>query len=96
MCIGKPLAQLELRLILATLLQHYFPQCIPDHSVVPTPLITLHIKHGVRVKCKAVPVPTERPNLTDIEDAKTEGCPYHEESAQKAEKRIDTSKKEIT
>ena len=79
-CMGKPLAQLEIRLILATLLQHYVPQRIPEHPIVPTPLITLHVKHGIRVKCKAVPVPDEKPTLVDLEEAKAEQCPYHQKS----------------
>jgi len=49
-CIGMPLAQLQVRLVLATILQRYIPCVVPGHPVVPLPLITLRSKHGLRVR----------------------------------------------
>ena len=49
-CIGMPLAQIQVRLVLATILQRYIPRVVPGHPVAPLPLITLRSKHGLRVK----------------------------------------------
>jgi cytochrome P450 len=54
-CIGMPLAQLEIRLILATILQRYVPRLLPGHPVVPFPLITLRVKHGLHAKLEPTP-----------------------------------------
>ena len=56
-CLGMPLAQLQIRLVLATILQHYVPRLVPGHSVVPLPLITLRLKHGLRVRLEPRPTP---------------------------------------
>ena len=50
MCLGKSLAQLELLLILPTILQRYFPRVLPSHIVEPLPLITLRSKNGMPVR----------------------------------------------
>jgi cytochrome P450 len=52
-CIGTPLAELEIRLILATILQHYLPSLATRKPVQPLPLITLRLKHGLRVRLVA-------------------------------------------
>ena len=49
-CMGMSLAQLETRLMLATILQRYVPRLLPGHPVVPLPLITLRVKHGLHMK----------------------------------------------
>ena len=49
-CMGMPLAQLQIPLVLATILQRYVPRVVPGHPVVPLPLITLRSKHGLRVR----------------------------------------------
>src|SRR6266568_1636786 len=54
-CIGMPLAQLQVRLVLATILQRYIPCVVPGHPVVPLPLITLRVKHGLPVKLEPTP-----------------------------------------
>jgi len=54
-CIGMPLAQLEIRLMLATILQHYVPRLLAGHPVIPLPLITLRVKHGLHVKLEPTP-----------------------------------------
>ena len=56
-CMGMPLAQLQIRLVLATILQRYIPRLVPGHSVVPLPLITLRLKHGLRMRLEPRPEP---------------------------------------
>jgi cytochrome P450 len=56
MCIGMPFAQLEMRLLLATILQRYAPKLIPGWPVVPRPRVTLRPKYGMRVTLTASPL----------------------------------------
>jgi cytochrome P450 len=49
-CLGLSLAQLETRLVLATILQRFMPALVPNHPVEPLPLITLRMKHGLLVQ----------------------------------------------
>jgi cytochrome P450 len=49
MCIGMPFANLEARLLLATMLQRYVPNLEPGFPVVPQPRITLRLRHGLRM-----------------------------------------------
>ncbi|MGZ3609365.1 MAG: cytochrome P450 [Ktedonobacteraceae bacterium] len=49
MCIGMPLAQLEARVILASILQHYTPQPIPGYIPGFQPTITLRPKRHLEV-----------------------------------------------
>src|ERR1700737_4977435 len=46
-CIGMPFAQLEAKLLLATILQHYTPHTAPGYKLELNPLITLRPKHGM-------------------------------------------------
>src|SRR5437588_6373637 len=48
-CIGMPLAQLEARLILASILQRYNPQPIPGYRPRLQPTITLRPKEHLQV-----------------------------------------------
>jgi len=48
-CIGMPFAQLEARLLLATILQRYAPRLVPGHRVVLLPEVTLRPKYGMKV-----------------------------------------------
>lgn len=48
-CIGMPFAQLEARLLLATILQHFTPRVLPGYHLELNPLITLRPKHGMPV-----------------------------------------------
>lgn len=57
-CMGMSLAQLQIRLVLATILQRYVPRLLPGHPVVPLPLITLRLKHGLHVRLEPTPVST--------------------------------------
>jgi cytochrome P450 len=53
-CIGMPFAQLEAKLILATILQHYTPQAVPGYTPGLQPTITLRPKRNLR----AILIPT--------------------------------------
>ncbi len=46
-CIGMPFAQLEAKLLLATILQRYVPRIAPGYRLELNPLITLRPKHGM-------------------------------------------------
>src|SRR5438067_1984513 len=48
-CIGMPLAQLEARIILANILQHYTPQPVPGYTPGFNPVITLRPKNHLQV-----------------------------------------------
>jgi len=48
-CIGMPFAQLEAKLILATILQHYVPQTAPGYKPELQPVITLRPKKNLHV-----------------------------------------------
>ncbi|HJT56541.1 MAG TPA: cytochrome P450 [Ktedonobacteraceae bacterium] len=48
-CIGMPLAQMEARLILASILQHYTPQPVPGYTPGFQPVITLRPKRHLEV-----------------------------------------------
>lgn len=48
-CIGMPFAQMEVRLLLATILQQYYPQLAPHQHVVPLPRVTLRPRNGMRM-----------------------------------------------
>lgn len=64
-CIGMPFAQMELRLLLATILQRYAPRLVSGHPVVPWPRITLRPKYGMRMILepagRVAPVPGTEP-----------------------------------
>lgn len=49
MCVGMPLAQLEARLILASMLQHYTPRPVPGSTAAVKPVITLRPKKHLQV-----------------------------------------------
>jgi cytochrome P450 len=48
-CIGMPFAQLEAKLLLATIFQQYMPMRMPGFDVEPAALITLRPKNGLQV-----------------------------------------------
>src|SRR5262249_62402533 len=54
-CIGKPFAELEARLLLATILQRFTPRLVPGQPVVPRPRVTLRPKYGIRMTLAPVP-----------------------------------------
>jgi cytochrome P450 len=56
-CIGMPLADMEARLVLATILQHYTPRMVPGWPVETLPRVTLRMKHGIGVKLEPASTP---------------------------------------
>jgi cytochrome P450 len=50
MCIGMPFAQLETKLLLATILQRYVPRLAPNARVAFLPLVTLRPKYGMLMR----------------------------------------------
>ncbi len=48
-CIGMPFANLEARILLATILQRYVPRLTPGFPVVPQPRVTLFPKFGMQM-----------------------------------------------
>ncbi|HYA99123.1 MAG TPA: cytochrome P450, partial [Ktedonobacteraceae bacterium] len=56
MCIGMPFAELETRLLLATILQHYTPRLVPGFKVVPQPRVTLRPKYGMHMILETTPI----------------------------------------
>jgi cytochrome P450 len=48
-CIGNTFALLEGPLVLATILQRFRVELVPDQAVVPDPTFTLRPKYGVKV-----------------------------------------------
>jgi cytochrome P450 len=64
-CIGEHFAWMELVLIVATISQRWQLRLVPNHPVVPQPLITLRAKHGMAM------VPVRRPGLRAAVDVGT-------------------------
>jgi cytochrome P450 len=56
-CIGYYLALLELRLIVAMVVQRFRLRVVPDHPVVCGPLVSLRPLHGIRVTLQEVQQP---------------------------------------
>ena len=50
MCIGMPLADMEMRLVLATILQRVTPVVVPGFRPIPRPRVTLRLANGLRVR----------------------------------------------
>ncbi len=48
-CIGMPFAELETKLLLATILQQYTPRLVPDFPVVLQPRVTIRPKYGMHM-----------------------------------------------
>lgn len=56
LCIGRSLATLETRLVLARVLQRYAPRLVPGHPVEPEALVTLRPKYGLPMLLEEAPV----------------------------------------
>ncbi|MFL5628108.1 MAG: cytochrome P450 [Ktedonobacteraceae bacterium] len=54
-CIGMPFAQMETRLLLATILQRYSPRLVPGFPVVLQPKVTLRPKYGMKMILEPTP-----------------------------------------
>lgn len=61
-CIGMPFAEMETKLLLATILQRYAPRLEPGFPVVPKPRVTLRPKYGMRMILEQV----ERPAVVSV------------------------------
>jgi cytochrome P450 len=48
-CIGESFAWMELVLVMSTLAQRWKMRLVPGHPVVPQPVVTLRLKHGLKV-----------------------------------------------
>ncbi|MGE3959321.1 MAG: cytochrome P450 [Vicinamibacterales bacterium] len=48
-CIGESFAWMELVLVAATIAQRWRLRLVPGHPVVPQPVVTLRMKHGLRM-----------------------------------------------
>jgi cytochrome P450 len=48
-CIGESFAWMELVLVLCTIAQRWRLRVVPEHPVVPQPVITLRTKHGIKM-----------------------------------------------
>jgi cytochrome P450 len=53
-CIGKAFAMLEAHLMLVTLCQRFRFELVSGHPVVPQPRITMHPKHGMRMRVERI------------------------------------------
>jgi cytochrome P450 len=52
-CIGESFAWMELVLVMSTLAQRWRMRLVPGHPVVPQPVVTLRIKHGLKMTLEA-------------------------------------------
>jgi cytochrome P450 len=52
-CIGESFAWMELVLVMSTLAQKWRMGLVPGHPVVPQPVVTLRIKHGLKMQLQA-------------------------------------------
>ncbi len=64
-CIGMPFAQLETKLLLATILQRYTPNLVPGFPVVIQPRVTIRPQYGMRMTLE----PTTAPEPARMETA---------------------------
>ncbi len=62
-CIGMPFAQMETKLLLATILPRYSPRLKPGFALELQPRVTIRPKHGMPVVLDATPVNTEAENV---------------------------------
>ena len=52
-CIGESFAWMELVLVVATIAQRWRLRLVPGHPVVPQPVVTLRMKHGLKMTVSA-------------------------------------------
>ena len=58
-CIGMPFAQMETKLLLATILQQYSPRLVPGFKVVPQPRVTMRPKYGMQMILEPTSTPID-------------------------------------
>ncbi len=61
-CIGMPFAEMETKLLPATILQRYTPKLVPGFRVELQPRVTLRPKHGIRMRLE----PTRTPAVVSV------------------------------
>src|SRR5262245_3628485 len=74
--LGGSLAELVVRLVIATVLQRYIPKVLPGHRIEPVPLITLHVKHGLPARLEAAPQATLVSAGRNTDVSLSQRCPY--------------------
>jgi len=52
-CIGESFASMELSLVMSTLAQRWRMRLVPGQTVVPQPVVTLRIKHGLKMQLQS-------------------------------------------
>jgi cytochrome P450 len=52
-CLGQAFALMEAEIILATLIQRYHLALVPGQEIIPEPTITMHARHGIKLKVEA-------------------------------------------
>jgi cytochrome P450 len=65
-CIGMPFAQLEAKLLLAIILQHYRLQLVSGYRLQLSPLITLRPKHGMPMIVRSPSDTEEREKSVEV------------------------------
>jgi len=55
MCIGMPFAEMETKLLVASILQRFTPRLVPGFPAVPQPRVTLRPKYGMHMILEATP-----------------------------------------
>jgi cytochrome P450 len=54
-CIGESFAWMELMLVVSALAQRWRLELVPGHPVVPQPVVTLRMKHGLKMIVRSRP-----------------------------------------
>lgn len=62
-CIGMPFAQMETKLLLATILQRYSPRLKPGFALELQPRVTIRPKHGMPMILNAAPINAQAENV---------------------------------
>ena len=62
-CIGMPFAEMETKLLLASILQRFTPRMVPGFPVAPEPRVTLRPKYGMRMILEAAPKLASAPTV---------------------------------
>jgi cytochrome P450 len=52
-CIGESFARMEMVLVLSTIAQRWRLRLVPGHPVVPQPVVTLRLRHGLKMTVHA-------------------------------------------
>ncbi|HET9111204.1 MAG TPA: cytochrome P450, partial [Ktedonobacterales bacterium] len=71
-CIGMPLAEMEARLLLATILQRFTPRVVPGWPVETRPRVTLRMRQGMRVRLEAAEAPVKTAAIRALRSSEAE------------------------